>query len=143
MQNDSNDIVPTGLDCPNLGLCLVPDLMKSCDLCDSEGAVRFLKVKGVEYSFDKAARIQELLRETAEEAVGEEGKGKAAGGKSVEGFGGELVDGAEGSSGERGGGAEGRVNRVWEMVERRGDGAASKRRRSGLAESSSASMGWD
>ena len=144
VQNDNNDIVPTGLDCPNLNLCLVADLMKSCDLCDSEGAVKFLKVKGIEYTFDKAARIEELLGETEAGEVGKDVKGKAvAAGKSGDRFGGESADQSEGSLSERRKVVEGRAKRAREILAKREDGAASKRKRSGLAESTPASMGSD
>ena len=137
---ENSDIVPNGLHCPELDSCDETGDYGGCVLCDSVGVLKFLKVKGVEYTSvaDEAARD---LRDKPAEAGAEDAREKAVG-KSVESSLGESADRPAGSSIEKGGVMyEG--NQVRKMVERGGNRPAGKRAGSKLVESASASMGWD
>ena len=127
------DCVPKGLDCPHVEISDEGDDPWPCDLCDSEAALKFLKAKGIEYTFDKEGRERERQDEAAEEAEG----GKAAA-KGVEMSKGKSAAKPEStSSGVEGTGKE--YSRAREMIELRQSRTAGRRARSGLAQSTSAS----
>ena len=56
VEGGDSDVVPKGLDCPHVEISDEGDDTEPCDLCDSEAALRFLKAKGIEYTFDRAGR---------------------------------------------------------------------------------------
>lgn len=136
------DFVPNGLDCPNVlsfedKEAVVPG---ECPLCDSPGTLKFLKAKRIEYTRVAAVVAHDPLKEEAERAA-KDARERAAG-KSAERSGGESASRPVGSPAEKGG-IGSKVNRALEMVKRGGRRPARQRASSGLAESSSASMGWD
>lgn len=141
VENDE-EVVPNGLECEDLRLCRESKPPGLCPLCDEAEVVRFLTLKGVEFLFPGVA--DEVTRD-AQKEEGEgvaEGAGGKAAGKSGEGSVGESADEVVGTSS----GKEGPVataNRAQEMVEGKRRRPGVERRRSGLAESTSASMGWD
>ena len=141
VEEDDEDAVPNGLECEDLRLCReIQPPPGCCPLCDKEEVLRFVKLKGVEFlGVVGEDALDPQLKEAG--GVAEGGGGKAAG-KSVEGFVGESADKAVGASSGKGGPVA-TANRAQEMVEgvRRRPGV--ERARSGLAESTSASMGWD
>ena len=134
VEGGESDIVPKGLHCPHVEIGELGGDPWLCDLCDNEAALKFLKAKGIEYTFNKAAHEPEMQEEAAEGA--EEEKAAA---KGVEGSKGKSVARPESSSsGVEGAGKE--FSRAREMMEKRESRAAGRRARSGLAQSTSASM---
>lgn len=134
------DIVPNGLDCPELESCEATGETGRCPLCDSRGVLKFLKAKGIEYTSVRVKAAHDL-RDRAVEGVAE-GAGEKAAGKSVERSVGESADRPVGSSREKGGVVD-KANRARRMVERGRKALRGKRAKTGLAESTLASMGWD
>ena len=126
------DFAPKGLDCPHVEVSdagVEDEEPWSCDLCDSEAALKFLKAKGIKHTFDKAAREREKAAEQGEEEAAAKAVGKSKG---------KAADRAEGSSsGVEGAGKE--FSRAQEMMEKRVSRATGKKARSGLAQSTSAS----
>ena len=134
VEGGESEFVPKGLDCPHIEIGDEGDDPWPCALCDNEAALKFLKAKGIEYTFDKAAREREMQEEAAEEA--EEEKTAA---KGVERSKGKSAARPESSSSAvEGAGKE--FSRAREMIEKRRSRAAGRRARSGLAQSTSASM---
>lgn len=129
------DIVPNGLDCPELETCEATGETGRCPLCDSRGVLKFLKAKGIEYTSVRVKAAHDL-RDRAAEGGAEDA------GKSVERSVGESADRPVGSSREKGRVVD-KANRVRKMVERGRKALEGKRARTGLAESTLASMGWD
>lgn len=128
---NGKDVAPIGLDCPDLEPCEQEDVTRACNLCECGDALRFLKVKGVEWK-----------REGWEEAGGGGSSAGDKGGEDVEMADGEVVDGTAGSSsGEVGRGEK--PSRASEMVGRMDNRAGGKSAKSGLAEPTEISMGWD
>ena len=56
VEGGDSDVVPKGLDCPHAEISDQGDDAGPCNLCDSEAALKFLKAKGIEHTFDRAAR---------------------------------------------------------------------------------------
>ena len=145
--SSNHKVAPRGLDCRDIDFWKVLDVVEKCSLCDSQGTLQFLKVKGIEYDFGRVACASETQDGAAEEGAeaaeegAEDAKEKAAG-KSVEGSEGESMYRLKSGSSENGG-VGSKASRALDMVDSKGDEAARKRARSGLAESASASMGWD
>ncbi len=139
------DLVPDGLDCPELELEEVPGEPGDCPLCNSPDVLKFLKAKGIEYTPDPWGELRDEAEEGPVDDAGDRAKGKAA-----ERSGGESEEGLVGESTGEGGGVD-ITNRAREMLERARSALADKRARSELAgkrarsvaESTSASMGWD
>ena len=138
--SSNHKIAPSGLDCRKIDPWKIPDVVGKCSLCDTEGTLQYLRVKGIEYAFGRVARAREMQDGAAEEGA-EDAKEKAAG-KSVEGSEGDSMYRLESGSSEKGG-VGSKASRALDMVDSKGNRAARKRARSGLAESTSASMGWD
>ena len=133
VEGGESDFVPKGLNCPHVEIRDEGDDPWPCDLCDSKAALKFLKAKGIEYTFDKAAREREMQEEAAEEAEGEQ-----AAAKGVERSKGKSADRPGSSSrGVEGAGKE--FSRAREMIKKRESRGAGRRARSGLAQSTSAS----
>ena len=129
---DSN-LVPKGLNCPDVESIDEGDDPWPCDLCDSEAVLKFLKAKGIEYTFDKAERERERQDEAA--AAAEEEKAAA---KGVERSKGKSAARPQSSSSEvEGTGKE--YSRARDIIEMRQSRAGGRRARSGLAQSTSAS----
>ena len=133
VEGGESDFVPKGLDCPHVEIGDEGDDPWPCALCDNEAALKFLKAKGIEYTFDKAAREREMQEEAAEGAEGEKAAAKG-------------VERSKGKSAARPGsissaveGAGKEFNRAREMIKKRESRAAGRRARSGLAQSTSAS----
>lgn len=93
------DIVPNGLDCPEIEQYEEKGTLGQCPLCDSQGALKFLKARGFEYTpvADKAARD---LRDKAAEGGAEDAREEVAG-KSVERSVDKWADSPVGSSTEK------------------------------------------
>ena len=131
------DLVPDGLDCSVLELEEVTEEPGECPLCDSPEVLKFLKAKRIEYTPEASEKLRDQAGEGPVEDAGEKAKGKA-----VERSGGESAHRPVGKSTGKGGGVD-NMNRAREILERARSALAGKRARSGLAESTSASMGWD
>ena len=130
VEGGDGDLMPKGLDCPDLDLSDEGDDPGPCALCDNEEVLKFLKAKGIEYSFDEEAG------EGGKAA--EQGEGEKAAGEAGEESKGKSADRAEGSpSGVEGAGQE--WGPAQKMMEWRKNRAAGRRARSGLAQSMSAS----
>ena len=126
-------VAPKGLDCPDIDACNARDNGRSCDLCDSESALKFLRAKGVRYAFDKAAaRALELHDGLAKKDASEEAAGKSGEGSK----GGPAHRPESDSSGA--GEVRSRPSRAQRMIERGESLALGKRAKSGLAKSASA-----
>lgn len=102
--------------------------------------LKFFKAKRIECTNVADEAVQDSRDREAE--GGAEVVGDKAAGKSVEGSVGESADRRVGRSSGKGGVVDG-ANGAQEMIERARGRPAGKRARSGLAESTSASMGWD
>ena len=76
---DRYDIVPTGLDCPETELRQEGAIPGACPLCDTPGTLRFLKAKGVQYTWAH----NKVALDKAAERVAKSEREKTAG-KSVE-----------------------------------------------------------
>ena len=136
VKNRESDVVPKGLDCPDVELCDEGEDSWPCDLCDCRGALKFIKAKGIEYTFDKAVRALEM---EPQDKVVEEIVEEKMSSESVERYKGESGDRPESIS-SRVGGVGNKVSLAQKMMEKRERRTAGQRARSGLAESISASM---
>ena len=129
------DLLPNGLDCPEVELVEEVGKPGRCPLCDSQGVSKFLKAKGIECTPKAAHDPQDKAGEEVAEDAGE----KAAE-KSVERSVGEPGDRLAGMSIGKRGIVDG-ASRAQEMLERARTGLPSKGARSGPTESTSASRG--
>ena len=133
IEGGDGDLVPKGLDCPDVDIQDEGDDPGPCELCENEAALKFLKAKGIEYTFDEAAGEGGIQGKAAEQ-----GEGEKAAGEAVEESKGKSADRPEGSpSGVEGAGQE--YNPAQKMMEWRKNRAAGIRARSRLAQSTSAS----
>ena len=132
--------MPSGLECEDVRLCRELGPPGLCPLCGKAEAVRFLRLKGVEF-LDVAGEATRGPQDKEAERVAEGAGGKAAG-KSGEGSVGESADKAVGTSSGKGGPVD-KANRAQDTVEGARRRPRVERAKSGLAESTSASMGWD
>ncbi len=129
--------MPDGPGCPELVLEEVPGGPGKCLLCDSPEVLKFLKAKRIEYTPEALEELQDKAEKGPVEIAGEKAKGKA-----VERSGGESAERLGGKSTGKGGGID-ITNRAREMLENARSALAGKKAKSGLAEPTSASMGWD
>ena len=67
IEGHNGDVVPKGLYCPDIDQCNEGEEIRPCGLCDSEGALKYLRVRGIQYTFDKAARMGKMQGEAAQE----------------------------------------------------------------------------
>lgn len=123
------------------GVIYVSDDVEGCNLMpDGPGCpevLKFLKAKRIEYTPEALEELQDKAEKGPVEIAGEKAKGKA-----VERSGGESAERLGGKSTGKGGGID-ITNRAREMLENARSALAGKKAKSGLAEPTSASMGWD
>lgn len=110
------DVVPDGLDCPDVECVELVGEAGQCPLCDSRGALKFLKAKGIEYGCVAGGAACGSRKEAGGEVAEDAGEklGAECGDRSV----GERVDESAGSAAGRGEAVK-KASLVREVVERR------------------------
>ena len=122
------DVVPTGLDCPEADLREAEGLAGPCVLCDSEGALKYLKVKGIEHKPGLSKKAEDKMpSEAVVEGVAQDAGEDDAKGESVRRSEGESEARFEGGSSSEKGGDRSKPSFAREVIERRQNRAAGKR----------------
>ena len=114
----SSDIAPTGLDCPEIDLYERQDCDGPCVLCDSDGVLKYLRVKGIEHKPIYGEEAEDKLPGEAVVERGAEDAGENAKGGSVQRSEGESEARPEGSGSTEKGGVRSKPSLAREVIER-------------------------